>query len=264
MRYMELTWEQIESLDKRDKRVVLPLGAVEQHGLHLPLGVDYFLIHALAAEVERRLPDRLLLLPPVWLGHSPHHLSFAGSLSVDHAAYAEMLVGIVRSAIGAGFVNFVLLNGHGGNQLPMQMALQELKNLYPSRDDLSICGFSYWNVAREEIGAIRESSFGGMGHACELETSLMLYLHAALVQSDRIRRDGLQPAMPSLRLDMFGGSPVSTVHNFREISETGTFGDPTTASAAKGEQFFEAIVAAVTSFLEEWPVRNIRQRILQD
>jgi len=242
MKLLEQAWSSIAEIDKGKAVVVLPLGALEQHGLHLPLGVDSLLVQSLGESLEKALPDRTVLLPTQWLGHSPHHMAFAGTVSVTHPVYAELLEQIVASLVQAGFTKFMLLNGHGGNMLPVQMALQAIKIRFREHCELFVCGLNYWNISRQEMQEIRESEVGGMGHACEMETSMMLHLYPQYVDKSKIFRDGRQPDISWVTMDMLQSSPISVVYDFHEISQTGTFGDPTLATAEKGKQFMVATV----------------------
>ncbi len=252
MKLKEMTWLEVEALDKTKVVVVLPLGALEQHGHHLPLGVDTFIVESISEHVESEIKDHMLLLPTLWLGHSPHHMHFPGTVSIHHELYSELILQSLSSLVEAGFTRFTLLNGHGGNGLPMQIALQELKNKFKSRTDLYICAFHYWNIARDPLTQIRQSTLGGMGHACEMETSVMQYLYPALVKSELATKDGIQPNLSNVSLDMLAASPIHFVFDFHEISKSGTFGDPTLANSDKGERFFQAIVKEVIAFIREW------------
>ncbi|WJH33717.1 creatininase family protein [Paenibacillus sp. CC-CFT747] len=104
---------------------------------------------------------------------------------------------------------------------------------------------------QEEIESIRESELGGLGHACELETSLYLYLDGGKVRKDRIQDDGRQPDSPLFRQDMLHGGPAARVFNFRELTASGVFGRPSLASAEKGERLFAAISDKLVAFSEQ-------------
>ncbi|MCD9025304.1 creatininase family protein [Cohnella silvisoli] len=255
MRLQEQSWVDIGGMDKTGIVIVVPLGALEQHGHHLPLGVDSYLIQALAELVEKSLPDQVMLLPTVWVGHSPHHMKFPGTVSVSQNVYADLLEQIVSSLVTAGYTKFLFLNGHGGNALPVQMALQALKNRFRDHRSLLICGLSYWNLARKEMQEIRDSALGGMGHACEMETSMMMHLYPDYVDETNRKKDGRQPPIESLAIDMLHSSPVSVVYDFDELTETGTFGDPTLATKEKGKQFMEAIVRNLNGFISDIAVK---------
>jgi len=247
--FRDMTWQELGELDGNRTVALIPAGAMEQHGPHLPVDTDSLIVTRLAEEAERNDPDRILLVPTVWLGHSPHHLSFGGTLSLHHQPYIAMLVGICRSLIGMGMRRLCILNGHGGNRAPLSIVLQELKNEFP---DVIVASAAYWSLAAKEIDDIRESGFGGLGHACELETSLYLYLHKAGVRTDRIRDDGQPwPEGSFFRSEMMHGGAAARVMNFRELTESGVYGRPSLADAGKGERFFRAIVNRLDEFLRE-------------
>ena len=124
-----MTWQEIAEV-RRDILVVCPLGSTEQHGPHLPVGTDALIISAIACALEER--TKILLAPTLQLGHSPHHLSFGGTLSLDHSQYSETLIQLADCFAGMGFKKILFLNGHGGNQLPVNTALQQLKLSRPN------------------------------------------------------------------------------------------------------------------------------------
>ncbi len=246
-----MTAPEIREIDRK-MVVVVPVGSTEQHGPHLPVNTDAQLVTAVAEELERR--ERVLLAPTVWLGHSPHHLSFGGTLSGSHEMVAQNLTAIASCFFNMGFQNLLFLNGHGGNQLPVNMALQSLKIAFPDR---KCWAASYWQFAASEIQRLRTSEYGGMGHACELETSLTMYLFPETVRLEKIRDAGEMNSNPWLRNEMFLASVVSQVQNFEEFTDTGAFGAPSQASPEKGCAFFEAILAGLTGFIQSvQPVPN--------
>src|SRR3954470_12402732 len=155
---------------------VMPLGSLEQHGKHLPVFTDSMIIGHVADRVEELRSEKIVMLPVQWLGHSPHHRRF-GCVSLDLYPYVEMIRGMCSSLIAMGARRILLLNGHGGNDIPCKAALRELKSEFEDLHDLYIAYATYWNLASAEFTAIRESPTGGMGHACEMETSIMLAKH---------------------------------------------------------------------------------------
>jgi len=110
---------------------------------------------------------------------------------------------------------------------------------------------AYWMLAAASIREIRESELGGVGHACEMETSLMLHLHPDRVRMELARRDGPKHTSPYRKADMQYAKPVYAVNEFHEISESGVVGHPDLATVEKGQRFFDAIVRDVTAFLED-------------
>jgi len=241
MRLAQIPWPEIQSAVSRV--CVVPLGSLEQHGLHLPMWTDTAIVSEIAHRVEQRLPEQVLLAPAQPIGYSPHHARF-GCVSLDLAAYMDLIASVCRSLAAMGFRRVFLLNGHGGNDVPCRAAMCRLKTELP---DLRIAFASYWTLAAEAFSRIRTSPRGGMGHACEMETSIMLALHPDQVDPARAQDDGAwnkSPVGPYRLLDMLRPQPYYMVRNFDEMSATGTLGMPSHASAEKGVQFLDAAVEA--------------------
>lgn len=252
MELVSLQWPEVANLDRERVVAVVPLGSMEQHGLHMPFSTDTVIVTELARRVERQLPDRVVLLPTVWLGHSPHHLAFPGSISLDSRPYADMVKGICRSLVSGGFRRIFLLNGHGGNQTPAPVALRELKSEFKDTPGLYIAFASYWRLGDKVIGAVRESQVGGVSHAGEMETSIVLALHPERVAMDRARRDGQSEGASYIGpKDLQRSAPVIVVEDFEELSETGTIGHPDLASAEKGKRFLAGIAEELVRFVED-------------
>src|SRR5215472_2560317 len=180
----DLSWPEIRTAGSRI--CLVPLGSLEQHGPHLPLWTDTAIVSAIASQVEQRLPDVVLLAPAQPIGYSPHHAHF-GCLSLDLAGYVALIRSLCRSFAAMGFDKLLLLNGHGGNDVPCRAALCELKEEQPA---LRVVLASYWTLAAEAFRGIRSSPIGGMGHACEMETSVMLTLHPGQVDMTKAKDDG--------------------------------------------------------------------------
>jgi creatinine amidohydrolase len=240
----------LRGLDMNEQVVLLPLGSFEQHGRHLPLTTDSDIVTAIAERVERARPDRVLRLPTLWAGHSTHHLAFPGTVSVGQMHYIALVADLCASLAAMGARKVFLLNGHGGNDVPVRAALREVKSGAGAGGHFVYA--SYWMLAASSIRAERESEIGGMGHACELETSLMLHLHPERVRMELAAPDGPKHASPYRKGDLIQGRPIYSVSEFHEISETGVVGRPDLASAEKGARFFEGIVRDITAFVDDF------------
>ena len=248
--YLEnLTWPEVKKLKLAGKLVLFPLGSFEQHGPHLPFTTDTDIVTAVARGIEANRPARVLCMPTLWPGHSPHHLFFPGTLSVSQMPYIQLVIELCRSVVKMGGRKVFLLNGHGGNDVPLRAALRELKSEFPK---VTFVFASYWSLAAESIKRVRESEFGGLGHACEMETSIMLHLKPECVKMRRARRDGPKHTDPYRKTDMLYGRPVYFVNEFQEVTKSGTIGHPESASAEKGERFLKGIVNDVTAFVDEF------------
>jgi creatinine amidohydrolase len=257
MRFENVRWPDIPALS--DRIFVVPLGSLEQHGKHLPLFTDSLIIGQVANRVEDLCSDRIVLLPVQWLGHSPHHRRF-GCVSLDFMPYVEMIRGICRSLVAMGARKILLLNGHGGNDTPCKAALRELKSEFESLKDLYIAYATYWNLASAEFTSIRESPAGGMGHACEMETSVMLAAHPELVDTTKATRGGPSEEGGYRTIDMLQGLPYFLIAEFDEFSESGVIGMPEFATPEKGRQFLEAAAQATVRFLGEFAKWDFQTR----
>jgi creatinine amidohydrolase len=174
----------------------------------------------------------VLLLPTLWLGASDHHLPFGGTLTASLPAYEQILVELLTPLLDGGFRRLLVLNGHGGNNDPLRVALRRLDRAYPRA---ILTGAAYWDLAAREIAGLCEGPLKEVGHACEVETSLMLHLRPELVRRDLIRDDpGTTPA--SL-------AGLSWARDFARKTDHGVVGHPESADGEKGGRMLAAIVA---------------------
>lgn len=226
----ELTSPEVDALS-RDLVVLMPVGSLEQHGLHLPVFTDTLLVDAVATRVVAALSDRILRLPTQWMGASAHHLAYPGTVTSRLETHVRLLVETAEGLLRHGFRRFFILNGHSGNIDTLRMANRQLKIDHPEG---TFAGASYWELAAPEIAALLNGPRKEIGHSDEVETSLMLALHPEKVRLDRLRDDPMEfpPAMRG----------VSLAFNFDEVTETGQIGYATQASVATGERMLEAIV----------------------
>lgn len=248
MRLFDMTWNEVAALD-RNIVTLLPFGAVEQHSFHLPTGTDAILAEAVAQGLEERLPDHVLLLPVTWLGCSRHHMDFPGSLSASLETFMNTGTEIAESLMEHGFRRFFLLNAHGGNACAISLLVERLcrRREKPPR----VVGATYWRLISEEMKQIRDTPLGGMGHACEFETSLMMAVRPHLVRRDRIEADGPAHLSEFESKDMFDAGAVTTGKTFKELSGHGGIGDPTRASAEKGQRILELVLTKLVRIVHE-------------
>lgn len=232
----EMTWQEVESAP-RDCVVLIPTGSLEQHGPHLPLFTDSILAGSVAAAVEAKLPGKILLTPTLWLGASGHHLKFPGSLSNSFDAYIGAIESVVESLIPHGFQKFFVLNGHGGNTEPNGIAMRKLKARHL---ELTFGHSGYFAYVADEVASLLDGPTKEMRHACEAEASLIMHLQPELVRREKLRDDGLHTE-PNIR---------GLVHHFDELTEEGSLGNATFATAEKGRVIFEASVAAIANEME--------------
>src|SRR6202522_82136 len=114
-RYNRLTWPAMNDALASQKLVILPTGATEQHGRHLPLDVDEFLCESVCLELGRRAADRVLVLPPVSYGLNMHHIDFPGTIHIEPETFIAFCLNITKSVAYHGFQKILIVNGHGSN-----------------------------------------------------------------------------------------------------------------------------------------------------
>jgi creatinine amidohydrolase len=249
MLLQDLTWPEVKSLDFDSLVVIFPTGSFEQHGPHLPFTTDSDIVSAVAQGVERTMPDKVLLLPTLWPGLSTHHMHFPGTMDVPQMVYIQLVSELGKSVAGMGAKKVFILNGHGGNDTPLRAALRELKT---AASATRFVYASYWTLAAQTLRVVRQSETGGLGHACEMETSIMLHLHPERVKIERAVRDGPTYDDPYRKVDMQFARPVYFVNEFHEVTQSGVIGHPDLASAEKGQRFLDGIVAEVSAFVEHF------------
>jgi creatinine amidohydrolase len=241
-----MTASGIRDTATRDGSVmVVPVGSIEQHGHHLPVATDTILVDAVVHGAVDHLEDLpVLVTPPVWSGFSPHHLPFGGTLSLDFAHLQAVLEDIAQTGLDNGFDAVVLVNGHGGNI----SLIDAVVSTVGADVDAEILGLTYFQLATDEIEALRDSETGGMAHGGEFETSLVLALRPELVGDERDAELWDEHYEWGGR-DLLEGGPLSVYRGFDEYSESGAIGAPELASAEKGERFYEVVTEELAAVL---------------
>lgn len=255
-----MAWPQVERAAARPgSTVIWPIGALEQHGPHLPLGTDGLFAERIADSVLSRLEESLPIwrLPLLPFGFSPEHLSFPGTVSLD----ADLLIALVVQVGGhlarTGFERLVLLNGHGGQIGLLQTAARQLRATHPS---LAVLPCFLWSGPPGVAEMIPEPERSDGLHAGLAETSLMLHLEPSAVGPER-PVDGRAPAAPA-GWSLEGAVPDAWLTG--ELSASGVVGDARGASAELGASLEEALVAGWSRLLgdllaSDWPPRQGRR-----
>jgi creatinine amidohydrolase len=220
VRWEELSAPEIDALDRDRTVVVLPIGSVEQHGRHLPLGTDTVLAYSVVLAASERAAVPVPVLPPPWYGFSAHHMRFPGTVTLQPATLIALIEDIVASVVAHGFRRVLVVNGHGGNIGVTDVLAATLGERFYKH--ARIACLTYFQLAREAIAQLRRSAPGGMGHACEFETAVMQHVRPELVDPSRAAVTYPDPGSCYLSTDLLGGSRVRTYHDFADLSESGT------------------------------------------
>lgn len=263
-RYEKLTWPEINEAVEQQKVVVLPIGAIEQHGHHLPLDVDVKQVESICQAGGERDPGSMLVMPPVNYGYCHHVMDFPGTITISPTTFVNSLIDIGTSLAYHGFERVVLVNGHGSNHPLVEQAGRQI-TLNTSATCLTI---SWWQLISSLWNDIRDSGPGGSAHACELETSMYLHL-----DEDGVRKDRVKGSLPSYFTDVPGGErwqqvdltlgsgPATIVEWTSSYSETGSFGAPELGTAKKGEQVFDKAVEEMVAMISWFRKRPHGERV---
>jgi creatinine amidohydrolase len=158
MKLAELHWPEVKQLDREKIVALIPVGSMEQHGPHLPFSVDILASSRIAEDLEKRIPE-ILLLPPLWAGVSAHHMDFPGSITLRAKVFIELLHDICASLHHHGFRRMVLLNGHGGNRSSLEVLGQELFVEF----GLTVNPLAYWDLVPDLVKSLKSTKSSGMG-----------------------------------------------------------------------------------------------------
>lgn len=243
--WARLRASEVTALAGRDAIVIVPIGATEQHGPHLPVMTDWRCVQEIALRAARLMAGRtpVLVTPTIPYGMSEHHMSLGGTITLDYATMNGVIRCVVTSAIRHGFKRIFVLNGHGGNTTALQNMIGELT----VETKLPLATGTYWDIAAGSIRGLLESQ-DALLHACEAETSMVMALEGRNVDASKLAQahGALVPGLSSIP----GVNPA--VYRWRQLSSrsaAGVIGDVSRASAEKGERLLRAISADLSEAL---------------
>lgn len=251
-----LSYPEVADYLKDSDTVLVPCGAIEQHGSHLPVGVDAMTAIAVADDVSAR--TGVLVTPPLWFGWSPHHMGFAGTVSLRPETLTALAEDVATSLLHHGFRRVVFINGHRlANLPPLSIASTRVRN----RTGALVVVADLAHVAQAEYAeARREQGAAGIGHADGYETAHMMHLHPELVRADQVAESMkghsdpaehpamrvIDPSVASPRVAWWPSTEAELV-----AGGSGVSGDPTWGQADRGRVLHEAMVRDVAELVSQ-------------
>jgi creatinine amidohydrolase len=262
-----MTWPEVQELRTRTDMVIIPIAALEQHALHLPIGTDFLNGLERAKLIAQKTP--VLVAPILLPGNSPYHMEFAGTITLSSQTIQQVYFEAAQSLIKHGFKRFLLLNSHGGNQIITRYIADRINQETEGiAVELGDAASPFQTRALAPAGQTTRvfDRHGGVG-----ETSTSLYMMPNLVNLEASKRatltmpDHLTKMLP----EVVAGDPTATLvflaeglkarstgkgTSTREMTDTGTWGqrDPREATAEQGRRETENFVAAAVKFIERW------------
>jgi creatinine amidohydrolase len=243
--WMDMTWQDIAGADTGRWIAVLPLAAVEQHGPHLPLGVDSYIAEAYLARVRQIMPADLpvTFLPVQRIGVSAEHLAYPGTLTVSPATAIATWTEIGESLLRAGLRKLVLVTSHGGNTAAMELVARDL------RTRLGMLAVTVgWHRFGYPDGAFTAEEKKHGIHGGAIETSLMLAGKPETVRTEKLPNATPATIAMAQEFKWLGAyRPAGFAWMTQDLNPTGAVGDATLATAEKGEA---ALAHGAQAFVE--------------
>jgi creatinine amidohydrolase len=254
-----LTWPEVREAAEEGRVILQPLGAVEQHGYHLPVDTDNLIVERLCLGAAAHHPGEFLVAPLLPYGFNDHNMEFPGTVSIPIATLIEYLFHVGRSFATMGFKRVLWVNGHGSNEPIVALAARRITNETPAMSAAT----SSLMLAREAAGQrpeLRSSPLGGVAHACEFETALYQHLAGPRVREDLMADEVPDTLAPYASHDWMGSAPLALMTWSTQRTRSGVEGSPSHASAEKGQALFDACAKLLADIGHWFAELNLPER----
>jgi creatinine amidohydrolase len=241
-RMSHMTQMEVAEAIAAGKAVIVPTGATEAHGPHMPTDTDTHQVEHIAWLLAQRI--NALVAPPLAYGISKTFEYFAGTISLSIPTYQTLLYEICAALVKQGFGHIIILNGNRPNGTANDAVARHLVDELDSAHSFKVSAVSYWEPGAAKVNAMRKSVIGGMGHGCEFETSFQLATRPHLVKMERLAGAKYGP----VGWDLVAPTNPTRTYMKRPRPQAGhaaIFGDPTMATAEAGEAFIATVVDAL-------------------
>ncbi len=258
--YERMTWPQLREAARANRVVLLPFGAIEQHGFHLPVDVDVRIAREVCERAARLNPNALVMMPMAF-GFETHHMDWPGTIDIDWDILVKYGVCVCSSLARHGFRRILIVNGHGSNRPILDLITRLTVIKHP---DVLCAGQSWFHLGdvMKAFNEVRESDMSS--HADELETSAYLAIDADAVDMSQAVRDTTFRRSPHVWGDLASRrptpeskSPLVMFEHFSTGSISGVRGDPTSATAEKGRLLLDAAAKELAEIVDELRARPI-------
>jgi len=244
-----LTWTEIEQMPNKENVVIVqPIGAIEQHGPHLPIAVDSAISMGVLGKALSQLDEEIpaYALPCLYYGKSNEHSGFPGTITLSATTLLSVIREVATSIYRSGFRKLILMNSHGGQPQIMEIAARDLHQEHP---DFAVFPLFTWRVPNlaGDLITDKEKEYGI--HAGDTETSIMLSLLPEQVKMEQAVKEYPQGLPEDSLLDMEGKLPFAWLT--KELSQSGVMGDATVATKEKGDRILESVADGWVQVLKD-------------
>jgi creatinine amidohydrolase len=235
----DMSWDEVGKLLKKTDTVLIPVGSMEQHGTHLPLGTDTYI----ATEIARRVSEKIgvAFTSGIPYGFSIEHFNFLGTITLTPESLMGVMRDVCEGMVRHGFKKIILINGHGGNASILETLIQSLKAKHKATfaliniTDMAACYLQQSRGLRPSV----------VTHADELETSLLLAIDKTKVKLNKIKN-----SKRSARSGLKTPVGVKVAWQTEEYSSTGSIGELRRMGRAEGKRILTYILENILEFLD--------------
>lgn len=250
--FSEQKWPEIKKAIEKNSLILLPVGTIEEHGMHLPLNTDEVIARETAKLIGKRLKDEipLLVMPTIWTGYSVKEMMrWPGTIRIQPETLIRLIYGVCSSLIEMGFKKIVIINGHGNHPGILEIVARKIADTY----NAFIAVTNTYTMAQDAFQKVRKSKIGGASHGGEYETSLMLHLTNLVDMKKATNKDTIDYHSDFFPGDGFApGKKVFWSTWGIHKSKTGLHGDPTLATKKTGKKVMEGTIDTYVRFLREF------------
>jgi len=243
----KLTWEEAKTLFEETEIAIIPVGSQEQHGPALPLDNDSFQAQEFAIRVAETLWPKIktAVAPLISYGVSPHHMPFAGTITLRGETFIDLIVDVGKSLAHHGVKKIIVMNSHGGNTAALSLALRRLHD----EEGLWCVGIEWWKITGDLVQKTFEPPHF---HADEMETSVAWALGQRVLEDKRIDEPGREPVPGFTKATMFPPQPnIMPIWDTTDFTDSGTIGYATRSSPEKGNIVVDEAVKRMVAFIEK-------------
>ena len=257
--FADMTWHEVNEAVAERRVALIPVGAIEQHGPHLPVDVDNVITVHICNAVAERSNGTVVAMPPIHYGYNDHNMDFPGTISIKMQHFMDYCVDVGASLAYQGFKHIIYVNAHGSNAPLCDLIARRLT----VETDSLAASVNHWQVGWEVIGPVLEGGPYAADHACEWETSEYLYIDPSKVQMDKAideipaERGGPRWLYPDLR----DSRVVFFMNYWSRMNDSGVAGTPTLATAEKGRVMVEGTIERLLKIANEFRDLPIQPRI---